>query len=76
VFTKAGLLEVGLKYLFWFSSLIPRLQALTGMLEETTTGSNLSRKANLLMAEVLQIANQVLPLSMASRIQVNKYVLL
>lgn len=40
------------------------------MLEETTTGSNLSRKATLLMAEVLQIANRVLPLSVAARIQV------
>lgn len=39
------------------------------MLEETTTGSNLSRKATLLMAEVLQMANRVLPLSVAARIQ-------
>jgi rapamycin-insensitive companion of mTOR len=39
------------------------------MLEETTTGSNLSRKATLLMAEVLQMANRVLPLSVAAKIQ-------
>jgi rapamycin-insensitive companion of mTOR len=39
------------------------------MLEETTTGSNLSRKATLLMAEVLQMANRVLPLSVAAQIQ-------
>lgn len=43
--------------------------ALTSMLEETTTGSNLSRKATLLMAEVLQMANRVLPLSIAAKIQ-------
>jgi len=46
------------------------LQALTAMVEESTTGSNLSRKATLLMAEVLQIANRVLPLSVAAKIQV------
>ncbi len=40
------------------------------MLTETTMGTNLSRKATLLMAEVLQIANRVLPLSVAARIQV------
>ncbi|KAJ7644182.1 Rapamycin-insensitive companion of mTOR, N-term-domain-containing protein [Roridomyces roridus] len=45
------------------------LDALTGMLEESTSGSNLSRKATLLMAEVLQMANRVLPLSVASQIQ-------
>jgi large subunit ribosomal protein L17e len=39
------------------------------MLEETTAGSNLSRKATLLMAEVLQMANRVLPLSVAAKIQ-------
>jgi hypothetical protein len=39
------------------------------MIRETTTGSNLSRKATLLMAEVLQIANRVLPLSIAAKIQ-------
>lgn len=40
------------------------------MLEETTLGSNLSRKATLLVAEVLQIANKVLPLEQASKLQV------
>ena len=44
-------------------------QALTAMLEESATGSNLSRKATLLMAEVLQMANRVLPLSLAAKIQ-------
>ena len=44
-------------------------QALTAMLEEATTGSNLTRKATLLMAEVLQIANRVLPLSVAAKLQ-------
>lgn len=41
------------------------------MLEEATTGSNLARKATLLMAEVLQIANRVLPLSVAAKLQVS-----
>ncbi|KII86754.1 hypothetical protein PLICRDRAFT_43412 [Plicaturopsis crispa FD-325 SS-3] len=45
------------------------MEALTSMLEEAKTGSNLSRKATLLMAEVLQMANRVLPLSVAARIQ-------
>ncbi|KAJ2919190.1 hypothetical protein MD484_g1222, partial [Candolleomyces efflorescens] len=43
--------------------------ALTAMLEETTTGTNLSRKATLLMAEVLAMSNRVLPLSIAGQIQ-------
>lgn len=46
------------------------LQALTDMLKEVTTGTNLSRKAVLLMAEILQMANRVLPLSIAANIQV------
>ena len=39
------------------------------MLEEIALGSNLSRKATLLMAEILQMANRVLPMSVAARIQ-------
>ena len=39
------------------------------MLEETTTGTNLSRKATLLMAEILCMASRVLPLSLAAKIQ-------
>lgn len=45
------------------------LDALTTMLEERTTGSTLTRKATLLMAEVMQMANRVLPLNMAANIQ-------
>ncbi|KAJ3479559.1 hypothetical protein NLI96_g8977 [Meripilus lineatus] len=45
------------------------MDALTCMLEETAAGSNLSRKATLLMAELLQIGNRVLPLSIASKVQ-------
>ncbi|OCH89904.1 hypothetical protein OBBRIDRAFT_793801 [Obba rivulosa] len=45
------------------------LDALTAMFEESTTGSNLSRKATLLMAELLQKANRVLPFSIAAKIQ-------
>ncbi|KAG6854116.1 hypothetical protein C0991_010280 [Blastosporella zonata] len=44
-------------------------EALSCMLEESVTGSNLTRKATLLLAEVLQMANRVLPLSVAARIQ-------
>lgn len=40
------------------------------MLEESPVGSNLSRKAVLLMAEILQMSNRVLPLSIAAQIQV------
>jgi len=40
------------------------------MIEESTIGSNLSRKANLLMAELLALANRVLPLDLAAKIQV------
>ncbi|KZS99394.1 uncharacterized protein LAESUDRAFT_718693, partial [Laetiporus sulphureus 93-53] len=43
--------------------------ALTGMLEESPVGSNLSRKATLLMGELLQMANRVLPLTIAASIQ-------
>lgn len=45
-------------------------QALTSMLQERSTSSSLSRKATLLMAEVMQMANRVLPLNMAAKIQV------
>jgi len=45
-------------------------EALTAMLEESTTGTNLSRKATLLMAEILAMGNRVLPLSAAAKIQV------
>ncbi len=39
------------------------------MFEESNVGSALSRKATLLMAEILQKGNQVLPLSIAAKIQ-------
>ncbi|KAH8104684.1 Rapamycin-insensitive companion of mTOR, N-term-domain-containing protein [Cristinia sonorae] len=45
------------------------IDALTSMLQEATIGSNLSRKATLLMAEILQTSNRVLPLSIASKLQ-------
>ncbi|KAH7885334.1 Rapamycin-insensitive companion of mTOR, N-term-domain-containing protein [Phlebopus sp. FC_14] len=45
------------------------MDALTSMLEEQTTGSNLTRKATLLMAEIMQMANRVLPLNVAAKIQ-------
>lgn len=47
------------------------IQALACMLEESPVGSNLSRKAVLLMAEMLQTANRVLPLSIAAKLQVS-----
>ncbi|KAI0789744.1 Rapamycin-insensitive companion of mTOR, N-term-domain-containing protein [Abortiporus biennis] len=45
------------------------IDALTEMLEEPSIAPNLSRKATLLIAEILQISNRVLPLSIASKIQ-------
>ncbi|VDC00682.1 unnamed protein product [Peniophora sp. CBMAI 1063] len=45
------------------------LDALAAMFEESTQGSNLSRKATLLMAEILQLSNKVLPLSIAAKVQ-------
>lgn len=43
--------------------------ALVAMTEESTMGTNLSRKATLLLAEVLAMGNRVLPLSVAGKIQ-------
>jgi hypothetical protein len=40
------------------------------MCEESIIGTNLSRKATLLMAEVLHMGNKVLSLSAAAKIQV------
>ncbi|GJJ15545.1 hypothetical protein Clacol_009823 [Clathrus columnatus] len=45
------------------------LDALTGMLREPEIDPALARKATLLIGEVLEIANRVLPLSVASKIQ-------
>ncbi|KAJ3921151.1 Rapamycin-insensitive companion of mTOR, N-term-domain-containing protein [Lentinula edodes] len=45
------------------------LEALISIMEEVPTGSVLSRKATLLVGEILQISNRVLPLSVAARIQ-------
>lgn len=70
VFTNAGLLDV--RGVFFSNAFWLKLsQALTAILEERTTGSNLTRKAILLMAEVMQMANRVLPLNMAANIQVS-----
>jgi rapamycin-insensitive companion of mTOR len=43
------------------------------MCEENIIGTNLSRKATLLMAEVLHMGNKVLSLSAAAKIQVWKF---
>ena len=51
-----------------------RIQALVAILEESASGSNISRKATLLIGEVLQIANKVLPLGVASNLQVRSIV--
>ncbi|THV00832.1 hypothetical protein K435DRAFT_827891 [Dendrothele bispora CBS 962.96] len=59
VFTKAGLL----------AACILSLDALTSMLEEFTIGNSMTRKATLLIGEILQLANRVLPLSIAAKIQ-------
>ena len=72
VFTNAGLCDVSYDFVFLnaiFSTV--NHEALISMLEESTTGSSLSRKATLLLAEVLQMANRMLPLSVAAKIQVS-----
>lgn len=69
VFTRAGLLDVRIPP----KPLRPAdvsVKALTCMLEETTNGTNLSRKAVLLMGEVMHLSNHLLPLHMAAQIQV------
>ena len=43
------------------------------MCEESIIGTNLSRKATLLMAEVLHMGNKVLSLSAAAKMQVWKH---
>ncbi|TFK61396.1 hypothetical protein BDN72DRAFT_805030 [Pluteus cervinus] len=43
--------------------------ALTALVEESAVGTNLTRKATLLAAEILQLANRVLPMSIAANIQ-------
>ncbi|KAF5385668.1 hypothetical protein D9757_005476 [Collybiopsis confluens] len=45
------------------------IEALVSMIDETPHGSNLSRQATLLIGEILQMSNRVLPLSVAARIQ-------
>lgn len=71
IFTKAGLLDVSVVAVagkVCNTDTVP--QALTSIFAESSVGSTLSRKATLLMAEVLQKANCVLPLSIAAKIQV------
>ena len=46
------------------------------MCEESIIGTNLSRKATLLMAEVLHMGNKVLSSSAAAKIQVWKLLLI
>jgi hypothetical protein len=46
------------------------LDAITSMLEESASGTSLSRKAVLLMGEVMQLSNRLLPLHVAAQIQV------
>ena len=45
------------------------VEALVTVLEESGVGSKIGRKATLLIGEVLQLANRVLPLAMAAKIQ-------
>lgn len=69
--TKAGLIDVSDLPTIHINHLSSaETQALTSMFEESSVGSTLSRKATLLMAEMLQKANRVLPLSVAAKIQV------
>ena len=73
VFVAAGLLDVSESAFFgilgWL--LMKRcFQALSSMCEESIIGTNLSRKATLLIAEVLHMGNKVLSLSAAAKVQV------
>jgi large subunit ribosomal protein L17e len=70
VFSDAGLLDVRIRSFLVILNLPMFSKALLSMCKESTTGTNLSRKATLLMAELLHIANKVLPLSVAARLQV------
>lgn len=72
VLTEAGLLDVCELILYNARPmLIFHNQALISMVEELPgSGSNLARKAVLLLGEVLQAANRLLPLSYAAKIQV------
>lgn len=71
VLFKAGLLDVCFRWIFFTSFYLSVMaKALTSMLSEESTDHSLARKATLLIGEVLQIANKVLPLSVASKIQV------
>ncbi|KZV78009.1 hypothetical protein EXIGLDRAFT_83859, partial [Exidia glandulosa HHB12029] len=45
------------------------VEALVTILEESTSSSKIARKATLLIGEVLQLANRLLPLAMAAKIQ-------
>lgn len=45
------------------------MQALIGLVEEANAGKALIRKATLLIGEILQIANRVLPPPLAAQIQ-------
>ncbi|KAG7088365.1 hypothetical protein E1B28_012368 [Marasmius oreades] len=45
------------------------LEALTSLIEESPMATNLTRKATLLIGEILQMSNRILPLSVAAKIQ-------
>jgi rapamycin-insensitive companion of mTOR len=73
VLTKAGLCDVRLCNCLIYCYLFIYMcgwQALTCLLEETRIGSSLSRKATLLLAEILALATRVLPMNAAAGIQV------
>ncbi|KAF9267369.1 hypothetical protein L218DRAFT_977972 [Marasmius fiardii PR-910] len=45
------------------------LEALASLIEESPMANNLTRKATLLIGEILQMSNRILPLSVAAKIQ-------
>lgn len=47
------------------------MQSLVAMIQEEAGAQNVSRKATLLLGEILQLANHTLPLQYAARIQVS-----
>lgn len=67
VFIENGLLEV--RYILVLESTVNGIQALVSVIEEDTTVVN--RKATLLLGEVLQLANRILPSQFAAQLQVS-----
>lgn len=65
---ESGLLEVSGRISLDHGGLMDLVQALIAVIEDGN--STLNRKATLLLGEVLQMANRILPLQFAAQLQV------